>query len=129
MRTILYYLNVKHIRVIWWLPPIWPEIFKIVLMFFLRRIISNPFQSPVVLVLPMKGKSPEYLKLPASILLKMIKWERSYVTFRSWWSGPWMSSKKPFCSNFQFIVFWSFSLYKRGVRRCLLDHQLWCFRI
>ena len=57
MRTIIYYLNVKHIRVIWWLPPFWPKIFKVILMFFLR-IIPNPFQSPVVQVLPMKGGPP-----------------------------------------------------------------------
>ena len=58
MRTILYYLNVKHIRINW------PKIFKIILMFFLR-IISNPFKSPVVQLLPMKGCPPS--KMPASI--------------------------------------------------------------
>ena len=47
-------LNVKHIRIIWQLPHFWPKIFKIILMFFLR-IILNPFQSPTVQVLPMKG--------------------------------------------------------------------------
>ena len=35
------------------IPPFWQKIFKIILMFFLR-IISNPFQSPIVQVLPTK---------------------------------------------------------------------------
>lgn len=66
MRTILYYLSVNHIRIIWQLPPDWPRrSLRLYSCFSLESFWT--LQVSCCSTASNEGVSPEHLKLPASI--------------------------------------------------------------